>query len=125
MANRRNSPLDAMLIATNHGSVMTASPIKPFRQYSRFHADVRQPQHQARMNDAATSAGATGPLTRIPRLMNNQKRPASVRDGRFPSSQRQNWHAKMRKARVASVVASFDSATAIGAVARINPARPP
>ena len=90
MANRRNSPLDAMLIATNHGRVRIATPIRPLRQYRRFHAAVRHPKHQARMNDAPMSAGATGPLTRIPRPMNNQNRPASMRDGRFPSSQRQN-----------------------------------
>ena len=49
--------------------------------------------------------------------MHTQKKPASVRDARLPSSHRQSWHPKMSRARVASVVASFDSATAIGAVA--------
>ena len=114
-----------MLIATNQGRVRIASAKRPLRHCSRFHAAVRQPHHQASKDAAAIEAGPTGPLTRMARLRQNQNSPARMRDGRFPSSQRQNWQPRRRSASVASVVASFDSATAIGAVARIKPANPP
>ena len=63
---------------------------------------------------------STSPGSAIPR---RRRRP--MRDGRRPSSQRQAWQPRSQNARVASVVASLDSATASGAVAMISAARQP
>src|SRR6516164_2700681 len=105
-----------MPIATNQGSVTTATMARPLRHSSRFQAAVGPPHHHETAPEAAKSAAGIGPLVKMPRARSSQKSAASQREGRRQSSHRQNWPPTNQSASVASVVASFDSTPMIGAV---------
>src|SRR3954447_17224785 len=105
-----------MPIARNQGSVTANTIASPSRQWSRLQNAVGPPHHQDAAPEAASKTAGTGPLVRIPSARSSQKSAAIRRDGLWPSSQRQNWAPTSQKASVASVVASFDSTSMIGAV---------
>ena len=126
-ANRRNSPCEAMLTATNQGQVSERrGRASPHRQWSRLPRRDRPsppPGQQRRGRDQGRpdrSLGQDGQAEADP----EQSRPPAG-DGRRLRTQRHAWQPRSQSARVASVVASFDSATTIGAVARIRPASRP
>ena len=66
--------------------------------------------------DAPTSAGPTGPLVSSARPIDAQKAAAAGLDGPFDNRHKADWPIRTQRQSVASVVASFDSATMIGAV---------
>ena len=106
-----------MVTATNQGHVTATRLASPHRRWSRSLGGTGQPNHQAVAVAAAMRAGPTGPFVRIARLRQIQKLAAADRDARRPRTQRLAWQPSSQSASVASVVASFDSTTTIGAVA--------
>src|SRR4051812_6435599 len=112
-------------MATYQGAVSSAKPARPHPQRSRFQQPVGPLHHHETPAEAAISAGPTGPFVSVASARNDQKTAAAAFDGPRANSQSANWQPTTRKARVASVVASFDSTTTIGAVARIKAAQSP
>ena len=98
-ANRRNSPPDAMLIAMNQGA--SGSPDRSVHAASAAASRraVRQPQHQATSARCRSDQAPArpGPWSGSPGSGTAQNSPASQRDGRFPSSHRQNWQPKSKQ----------------------------
>src|SRR5687768_16061603 len=105
-----------------HGAASSANPARPHRQRSRFQHPVGPPHHHETAAEATIKAGPTGPFVSVVSAREDQKTAAAALEGPRDSSQRANWQPTTKNARVASVVASFDSTTTIGADARIKAA---
>src|ERR687889_414086 len=114
-------------MAIYQGAVSRGKPATPHpqRRRDRFQQSVGPPHHHETPAEATIKAGPTGPFVSVASARNVQKTAAAAFEGPRASSQSANWQPTTRKARVASVVASFDSTTTIGAVARIKAAQRP
>ena len=89
----------------------------PHRRWSRSRGGGASPTTGPAAAAAAMKAGPTGPFVRMARFRPSQNTAAAARDSRRPSTQSDDWQPSSQRARVASVVASFDSTATIGAVA--------
>ena len=112
-------------MAMNHGRVNPAKIARPILHRSLFQQAVGPRNHHDARPDAATNANPTGPFVSIASAIATQNPIAAGRESRRFSVQRQACAPVRRRARVASVVASFDSTTMIGAVANTSAASRP
>ena len=94
---------------------------KPFPDPGRRPAPP--PRQGSRRSDRST--GPIGPFVRHARLETDPEGRGQYRDGREPARGGKHWQPTSHNVNVASVVASLDSATMIGATASIRPARKP